>query len=40
MHARKTIGLTNKFVHEGEFQEEQNIVCDADDKAKSIIVKK
>ena len=40
MHARKTIGLTNKFVHEGEFQEEQNIVCDADEIAKSVHSKK
>ena len=40
MHQRKTMALTNKFVHEGEFQEEQNIVFGADETAKSVYIKK
>lgn len=40
MHSRKTIGLTNKFVFEGEFQEEQNIVLGADETAKSVYMKR
>ena len=33
---RNSLSLTNKFVHEGEFAEEQNIIMDADDNIKSL----
>ena len=33
---RNSLSLTNKFVHEGEFSEEQNIIMGADEQVKSL----
>lgn len=33
---RNSLSLTNKFVHEGEFAEEQNIIMDAADAVKAL----
>lgn len=34
---RNSLSLTNKFVHEGEFSEEQNIIMGVNDQVKTIL---